>query len=308
MEEYRCAVNHFKLLFVQVDVFAMADVSPEVLSKLAELIKATGGAGAPHGSTFLDYLKSFTEFLSAVAWPAAAVLCVLLFRRQVTNFLGDVETVKVFGAEISRKINKQIEQSAKEAQTKTDSELRSGPSKGELNRAMVVKDLAADTNSGVVAAQAEALAAEYERLRASMLPGNDRTRAMEVVVSKMRTIGQAFFPIRHEFAGSASPGKRLMAIASLQVSHDYEMLDWLAERVGSEKAFLQYQALVAILLAVQGNNAKAYIPSLEAAVKEVSRFKDNFGGDISRTGTLEEIEKALADLKRAAQKQGASVN
>jgi len=84
----------------------MTDISPDVLSKLAELIKATGSAGVPQSGeyTFLKYLKGFTEFLNAVAWPAAAVLCVLLFRQQVTNFLGDVETVKVFGAEISRKI------------------------------------------------------------------------------------------------------------------------------------------------------------------------------------------------------------
>jgi hypothetical protein len=165
---------------------------------------------------------------------------------------------------------------------------------------MVVKNLAADANSGVIATQAEVLAAEYQQVRDSMLPGNKRTRAMEVVVSKMRTIGQAFFPIRHEFAGSASPGKRLMVIASLQVSPDYDMLDWLAERVGSEKPFLQYHALVAILLAVQGSNAKAYIRSLEAAVEKISRFKDNLDGDMSRIGTLEQIKKAVENLKGAA--------
>jgi hypothetical protein len=279
----------------------MTDVTPEVLGKLAELIKAAGSSGVPHaGSTFLEYLKGFTELLNAVAWPIAAVLCVLLFRRQLTDFLGDVDTVKVFGAEISRKINTQIEQSAKEAQAKTETELRSGPSESELHRAMVVKKLAVDATTGAIAAQAEALAAEYERVRASMIPGNDRTRAMEVVVSKMRTIGQAFFPIRHEFAGAASPGKRLMVIASLQVSPDYDMLDWLAERVGSEKPFLQYHALVALLLAAQGSNAKAYVAGLEAAFEKASRFKDRFDGDASRIGNLELLQKSIAKLKRAA--------
>ncbi|MET4207200.1 hypothetical protein [Bradyrhizobium sp. LA2.1] len=283
----------------------MSDVSPEVLSKLTELIKATGGVGAPHdsGLTWLQFLKSITEFLNAIAWPAAAVLCVLLFRRQVIDFLGNVESVKVLGVEISRKIDKQIEQSAKEAQTKSEAELSSGPSKAELERAMTVKDLAANASSGVVLAKAESLAAEYESVRASMLPGNDRTRAMEVVVSKMRTIGQAFFPLRHEFAGSASPGKRLMVITSLQVFFDFEMLDWLAQRVGSEKPFLQYQALVAILLGIQQKNAKAYIAALDAAVSTVNQVRDKFGSDTSRTGTLEEIEKSLSDLKRATQKK-----
>ncbi|MBR0862774.1 hypothetical protein ACVIWV_001671 [Bradyrhizobium diazoefficiens] len=283
----------------------MSDISPEILSKLTELIKAAGSGGAPRGAgpSGIELLKSVTEFLNAVAWPAAAVFCALLFRQQVTSFLGNVETVKVFGAEISRKIDKQIEQSAKEAQNKSEAELLSGPSEGELERAMTVKKLAANASSGVVMAQAESLAADYEHVRASMPPGNDRTRAMEVVVSKMRTIGQAFFPLRHEFAGVASPGKRLMVIATLQICYDFEMLDWLVQRVGSEKPFLQYQALVAILLAMQGKNAKAYIPSLDAAVSELGRFRDSFGGDTSRRGTLDEIEKVLNDLKRATQKR-----
>lgn len=284
----------------------MSDVSPEILSKLAELIKATGGIGAPRqgGPTWLEVLKGFTEFLNAIAWPAAAVLCVFLFRHQVTNFLGEVETVKVFGAEISRKIDKQIEQSAKEAKAKSEAELRSGPSKADIERAVAVKELAANAASGVVISQAESLAAEYERVRASMPPGDDRTRAMEIVVSKMRTIGQAFFPFRHEFEGSPSPGRRLMVIASLQVFFDFEMLEWLVQRVGSERPFLQYQALVAILLGIQGENAKAYVPNLETAVKELDHFRASFGGDLSRTSTLEEIEKRLIDLKRATQKRG----
>jgi hypothetical protein len=251
------------------------------------------------GATFLEYLKGWTEFLNVIAWPIATVLCVFLFRRQVMNFLGNVETVKLFGAEVSRKINKQIEQSEKEALTKSDSELLSGPSKSELNRAIMVNKLTADWNSSLVSAPAEALAAEYERVRASMLPGQSRTRAMEVIVSKMRTIGQAFFPIRHEFAPSASPGKRLMVIVSLQVLPDYEMLDWLAQRISSEKPFLQYHALVAILRALRENNARAYIPSFEAAVEEMRRFKGSFGNDTSRTATLETIESLLNDLKRS---------
>ena len=268
--------------FIYQTTWIMADVSPEVLNRLAELIKATGGTGVPHSATFLEYLKGATELLNSVAWPVAAVVCALLFRQQLTKFIGDVSTVKFLGAEISRKIDNQIEQSAKETEAKTETEMRSGPSESELNRARVVKSLAADANSGLIAAQAEALATEYQGVRDSMLPGNKRTRAMEVVVSKMRTIGQAFFPIRHEFASSPSPGKRLMVIASLQVSPDYDMLDWLAERVGSEKPFLQYHALVAILLAVQGGNAKAYVRALEAAVEKASQFRDNFDGDISR--------------------------
>jgi hypothetical protein len=162
---------------------------------------------------------------------------------------------------------------------------------------MVVKGLAADASSSVIASQAEALAAEYQRVRGSMVPGDRRTRAMEVVVSKMRTIGQAFFPIRHEFANSPAPGKRLMVIASLEVSPDYDMLDWLVERARLEAPFLQYHALVAILLAARGPAARAYIRPLDAAVEKLSQL--SFDADTSRIGTLEQIKKALEKLKTA---------
>jgi hypothetical protein len=161
----------------------------EALGRLVELVQAASGSATAAGPTFLIYLKGWTEFANAVAWPLAAVICVLLFRRQLTSFLGNVDSVKLFGAEISQKISSQIEQSAKEAQTKSEAELLSGPSKAELERAEAVKALAANANSGVVLIQAERLAADYERVRASMLPGDARTRAMEVVVSQMRTIG-----------------------------------------------------------------------------------------------------------------------
>jgi hypothetical protein len=121
---------------------------------------------------------------------------------------------------------------------------------------------------------------------------------MEVVVSKMRTIGQAFFPVRHEFAASPAPGKRLMAIASLEVSPDYDMLDWLAERISSEKPFVQYHALVAILLAAKALPAKAYLPSFERAVEKLDH--PTFDRATDRGRVLDQIKLALADLKAQA--------
>jgi hypothetical protein len=275
----------------------MTDVSPEVLGKLAELIKVTSGTGACSDPAFLQYLKRAAEFIVAVAWPAAAIVCVYFFRPQLTKFIGDVDTVKIFGAEISRKINTQVEQSAKEAQDKTG--MSNAPSEGELARGTIVKNLTDDTYIEVIRRKAESLATEYNDVRHSMLPGDGRTRAMEVVFAKMRTIGQAFFPIRFEFMGSASPGKRLMVMATLQVEPDYDLLDWLADRLGAEKPFLQFHTLAAILLAVRGSNASRYFWALKATVEKVSRFKDKFGGDTSRMETLEKIARAFEDLRVA---------
>jgi hypothetical protein len=288
----------------------MADVSSEVLHKLAELIKATG-SNTPYGSTPLDYLKGATDFIGVIAsWPVAVVFCVFLFRRELATFIGDVDTVWLFGAKAKRKISAQVEQSAKETQetqeaqdntgvnsSPSEGELSRSPSEGELSRARIVENLAASTDIAVIRRQAEDLATEYQKVRASMLPGNKRTRAMEVVVSKMRTIGQAFFPIRHEFINSPSPGQRLMVIAALQVHPDFDLLDWLADRAGSEKPFLQSHSLIAILVAVGNRDAKSYLQVIEGAVDKVRPLRTVFGSDTSRTRILDEIEKSLKSLK-----------
>lgn len=72
------------------------------------------------------------------------------------------------------------------------------------------------------------LAREYETTRASMPPGDQRTRRMEVIVTKMRTLGLAAYPYVSEFSRSSSPGERLAAIAILQTSPDPQYWEWLA--------------------------------------------------------------------------------
>ena len=75
---------------------------------------------------------------------------------------------------------------------------------------------------------------------------------MAVIVAQMRTLGQAAFPLRGEFAFSDDPGKRLAAIAIAQVYPDFTMLDWIASRVGpGERPFIQYQALEALLMSAK---------------------------------------------------------
>jgi hypothetical protein len=277
-------------------VSIMAELSPEVLSKLVELIKATGAGGTLH-SPFLDYLKGATDFFNSIAWPATAVAGMFLFREKLAGFIGGINKLKtpVGEFEISQRISNELEQSAKEVGP--GSAKSSAPSKGELIRATEIERLAASTGISTIKMQAEELAAEYERVRQSMLPGDPRTREMEVVVSKMRTLARAFFPLRLEFANSVSPGKRLMAIAALQVDPDYDMLDWLADRLPVEKPFVGYHALVALLLAIRAPKAEAFLPAIEAAVKKARSGQGTIGSDTDRIRTLDDIEKALAALQ-----------
>ena len=269
----------------------MSEVSPEVLEKLSELIKAAATSGTAHEQSFLVYLKSATEFFNSVAWPTTAVFCAFLFRQQITKFIEDVDTVKIFGAEISRK----LKQSADEASVATG--LSSAPSRGELIRATEVEGLAARANVATIRQQANELAAEYERIRRTLWAGVSRTRQMEIVVSKMRTLARAFYPLRHDYADSNSPGKRLMVIAALQVDPDYDMLEWLAERLELEKPFVGYHSAVALLLAMRTPEAEFHLAQIEPAVRTASQSRSSLGSDSDRIRTLDNVERQLEILR-----------
>jgi hypothetical protein len=273
----------------------MSDVSPEVLNKLAELIRATGATGSPHEATFLEYLKGATEFFNAVAWPAAFLVGLVVFRPELVDFIKGIDKVKFPFAEISRKIQSELQRSADEAGVAKG--LSRAPTQGELLRSAEVERFAAKTDIATIRVQAQGLASEYEHVRHTMLPGDARTRRMEVVVSKMRTLARAFYPLRHDFANSASPGRRLMTIAALQIDPDYDMLDWLADRLAIEKPFVGYHAIVALLVAVKTERAKAYLPALESALEKAGQSRSTLSTGSDRIQTLDAAQRELAKLK-----------
>jgi hypothetical protein len=273
-----------------------ANISPEMLKQLAELIRTIGGASGSHHSIWTpDYLKAAADLISAVAWPVATIVCVVLFRRQLVSFIGNVQTVKLFGAEVSLRIKEELAQSAQEAANTTGKS--QAPSEKELARATLVGNLASDTDISIIRRQAEELASEYEQIRRSMPSSDERTRRMEVVVSKMRTIGRAFYPLRREFAQSSSPGRRLVTIAAVQVEPDFDILDWLASRLRDERPFVGYHALVAILVAMRAPEAPEHLPAIKTTVQTLRQSAGSVGRDTDRIRALTDIEGELAALE-----------
>jgi hypothetical protein len=268
-----------------------------LLKALAELVKATSLSGRSDDAILSpEFLKAIAELIGAVAWPIAVVTAILVFKNQIGRFLGDVSAIEAFGAKISRKITGQLKISAQEAAAIAGKS--TAPTQGEIARSVLIESLVSDSDLSVVRKQGETLAAEYERVRASMLPGDERTRRMEVVVAKMRTIGRAIFPLRHEFASSPSPGMRLVAISALQVEPDYEMLDWLAERLGTERPFVGYHALVALLVAIRSPGSSAHVTAIERATQIAQRNRGSIGDDADRARILTEIETTTRALRR----------
>jgi hypothetical protein len=276
-----------------------ASASPELLTALGDLIKiTTEHPSAIRSGTWLtpEGIRAAASLFSAIAWPALIVFLVLAFRRPLIDLIPGVTEFEFFG--VKGKIINQLNRSAEIAEKSEG--LSPAPTPGELERAVQVERLTGKADLSFVRQQIDQLAAEYERVRASMRASDTRTRAMEVVVSKMRTIGRAAYPLRHELSVSPSPGHRLQAIASLQVIPDYDdLIDWLIDRLDLERPFVSYHALVALNAAAADQRAPAYLPVLERALSRAKEKTAAIGRDTDRQKLLKQFEVKIEALRNA---------
>jgi len=230
-------------------------------------------------------ISAIASLLSAVLWPIVAVAMAITFRPDVVKFLGRVKKGKLAGIEF------ELDESEKEAIQK-DIALAHGPTASDLARSERVGQLASEADDQALQTQLSELAAEYERVRAAEPPSNQRTRKMSAVVAKMRAVGEIAFRYRHKLSVSPSPGDRLLAVCSLQIKPDYEMIDWLVERVRVEKPFVGFQAIWALIQIANGPHAREYREQLLAALKKLSDV--DFRGDPGRIDALKRLSAALA--------------
>jgi hypothetical protein len=95
------------------------------------------------------------------------------------------------------------------------------------------------------------LARMYELRTAGLLPGDADLRTLDALVSQMRVLAPACQLFLHEFTSSRSEGKRLAAVAVLQVKPNAAYYEWLARRLKKEVPFTVYHAAVALLAAAR---------------------------------------------------------
>jgi hypothetical protein len=262
------------------------------LKALADLVKVSGGVPKTESWWTPEGIQALASAVGAMAWPLTVLAVVIMFRKPILTFLYNVTDVEIAGAKFKRL---QQELNKADAEASKRKALFEPPTEAEQARAASVEELLEGVPS-LVRREAEALAYEYERVRASMLPGDERTRRMEVVVAKMRTIGRAVYPLRHELAASSSPGKRLQAIAALQVAPGYDMLNWGADRIKAEKPFIGYHALVALIEAAKDPAAAANRSALTEALRIAQSAKGSFGDDTDRDRLLRSFEESVAQL------------
>jgi len=114
-------------------------------------------------------------------------------------------------------------------------------------------------------------------------------------MAKMRALGRAVFPYRHELVGSPSPGHRLFAIAALQIVPDYNLLDWLASAISKEVPYIQFQALNALMTAVR-NAGPEMKSALKQAINKAKSSLSQADPDTSRWNLALAMEAELARI------------
>jgi hypothetical protein len=254
-------------------------VSPEQLSQLAAMITAASQQSSAH-SDWTDVLATVGTFVADAGWPLVALAALVLYR-------GPISRLRKFSyKDVALEIDREIERAGLQATEGTVADRLGVPTNDEIARSGQVERLAEAGDPTEVQLTAVRLAAEYERVRASMAAGDPRTRRMEIVVAKMRTIGRAVIPLRHELMASKTPGQRLVAIASLQVAPDYELLSWLVDRLAKETPFVSYHAAVALLVAATDPRALANQSELAAAKSQLAEVEGALPEDNDRAEAL----------------------
>ncbi len=137
-----------------------------------------------------------------------------------------------------------------------------------------------------------ALAAEYAGTRATQEPGDRRTRQLELIATKIRTLSPQAEGSLDQYVDGSTPGERLIAAVFLQVRPRVQYLTWLGERLSEKQRFLGYHSAVALLSAARSLDCSA-ADQMEHAISE--GFKRLRGK--SRTGRYRTLSLAQDELR-----------
>jgi hypothetical protein len=80
---------------------------------------------------------------------------------------------------------------------------------------------------------------------------------------------------------------------------DYDLLDWLANRIDRERPFVGYHALVALNTAAADERAAANLDRIEDALAIVREKRSAFSRDTDRQRLVERLETQVKRLQKA---------
>lgn len=275
------------------------------------MLDLTGNTAA--GGT--NALAGIAAIISALAWPTLVLVVLIWFREplsQLAKASVEIATTaskfKFWQFEFERDVKQQLDVSTAAAlASPVTTEIT--PATQPISRQTEFR-AANRVNQLIIEAPTQALrgalrnsirermislAQEYDSTRANMAPGVERTRAMNVIAAKMRTLGLASLPFIEEFRNDQySPGKRLAAICILEIEPDSRYAAWLADRVGNEQPFVFYHASIALLNLVQklGKTEDDQLrPLIQSALDRIKGFNGK-----PDANTISILEMALSNL------------
>jgi hypothetical protein len=260
-------------------------------------------------------LNGIAAILSAIAWPLLVAVVLYWFRRPIESLVATAvgiaatsSKVKIWQIEFDRDVQQQLDATAHEALSRqpsvSEQQIGSPIPPAEVQAAARVRSLIDEAPPGSVRSEIQesirqrmlGFAKEYESTRAAMHAGPDRTRAMNAVAAKMRTLALAADPFLDELANDHdSPGRRLAAICILQMVPHLERVGWLADRMAAEQPFVFFHASVALLSAVRKYGSQQREP-LKAAITRALAQVQSFGESCDKN-TVRSLTLALSELE-----------
>ncbi len=269
-------------------------------------------------------LTAVAAICSAVVWPVLIGLILWWFREPAGEILkaavgvaGNATRFKIWQIEFDKDVSQQIARSETAAIVAPVVIAPDSPPSGvfpptvgaaaaipstEFAAAAGVRSLLDAAPNSTLRKSAEAaikarmlgFAQEYETVRASMAPSPDRTRAMNAVVAKMRTLALAADLFLDEWmAAAGSPGQRLAAVSILQMKPEMRAVPWLVDRMHTEQPFVFFHASVALLNAVRKfvrTDRETLRAALATALTQVHDFGEEADPNTVRLLTLAQSE------------------
>ncbi len=239
--------------------------------------------------TSASTIEAVAKLISAIAWPTI-IIVLLLSQRQLFARVGHF---KLSPTGIEAEI-REVQKAEIRVVESSDNLGREPPTERLVRAAEKIGELSLNADLALIRGQVHSVSMEYERVRASMRPSDSRTRRMEVIVTKMRTLAFAAYPLLDQLANSPSPGERLAAVAILEVKANPAYFKWLADRFSIERPFVSYHAAVALSVAARTLD-KSYREQTRQAIHAAREALGQGMETTDRAQVLESAEKALSE-------------
>jgi hypothetical protein len=240
----------------------------------------------------VKFLTAIAALLAAVAWPAALLFVVFIFRSELRLVLSRFPLLfdRVTKASFSG-LAVELEHVA-DIEVKSDTD-RAGKVTSQQFEAAA--RIAVQSSPRELLAELDRLCLEYDSLRRILPSGDTRTRAMTRIIIKMRSLAPSLVDSLDAYKGSGSAGSRLAAIAMMQMVPKVADIGWLKGRFSSEQPFLFYHAA----LALQNMGENCHTLEGKQRLREVARQAlatvKNFSGTPDQS-TIEVLEMLISSL------------